>query len=84
MIALPIISTNAPRMSEPQRPIETLSKIPSTTISARTLMPQRTSSRTTQMTGGSLTAAKGGRAQNSFWSFMAAPMSPLIFNLPVI
>src|SRR5919106_970770 len=34
--------------------------------------------------GASLTRPNGKRAQNSFWSFMAAPMSPLIFNFPVM
>ena len=71
-------------MSDPQRPIETLSKIPSTTINASTLMPQRTSSRASRITGGSLTSAYEGGAQNSFWSFMAAPMSPLILSFPVM
>ena len=27
---------------------------------------------------------RGGRYENSFWSFIAAPMSPLILSLPVM
>ena len=39
MKMFPSVSTSAPKSREPQRPIETLSKIQSTTISARTLIP---------------------------------------------
>ena len=88
MIVFPSISTSAPRSSDPQRPIVTLSNSQSTTISARTLIPRgRAGERSRSRREPNLRPGpmqRGALDQNSFWSFMAAPMSPLILSFPVM
>ena len=80
MIVLPIVRIAAANRSDPQRPISTPLNIQSMTMSARVLIPQRTRSATHLIIFSLLVDSP----LKIFWSFMAAPMSPLIFSLPVM